>query len=53
MRTMRMAMVAQDEEHEKMAQEMLLMSLGLQGGLFFHLYFIFVLLTNVLGTNYL
>jgi hypothetical protein len=48
-----MVMVAQDEEHKKMAQETLLMSLGLQVS-FFVLYFVFfLLLTNVLGTSYL
>jgi hypothetical protein len=48
-----MAMVAQDEEHKKTAQEMSLMSLGPQVSFFFLLYFIFVLLANVLGTSYL
>jgi hypothetical protein len=52
MRTTAMAMVAQDEEHEETAQEMSTMSLGLQIS-FFLLYFVFVLLTNILGTSYL
>jgi hypothetical protein len=46
-------MAAQDEEHEKTAQEMSLTSLGPQVSFFFLLYFVFVLLTNILGTSYL
>jgi hypothetical protein len=53
MKTMMMVMAAQDKEHKKMAQEMLSTSLGPQVSFFFLLYFIFVLLTNVLGTSYL
>jgi hypothetical protein len=47
---MMMVMMAQHEEHDKMAQETLSMSLGLQVSF---LFLVFVLLTNVLGTIYL
>jgi hypothetical protein len=45
--------VAQDKEHEKMAQETLSMSLGPQASFFCSLFCFFLLLTNVLGTSYL
>jgi hypothetical protein len=50
---MAMAMAAQDKDHEKMAQETSSMSLGPQVSFFFLLHFVFVLLTNILGTSYL
>jgi hypothetical protein len=48
-----MAMVAQDEEYKKTAQETLTTSLGPQVSFFCSLFHFFLLLTNILGTSYL